>query len=697
MPTPAELAHAIKRRAVLAGFLGVLAGAGAAAGVWFALPGGKHQVRALVQMKPVVPVLGRPGPDTDFDSFKQTQVILLRTRALLTRVTSNPKVSRLPMIQERDDPVRYLEDQLKVDWKSPEVLTVTMAGDEPDQMKVVLDTLLAEYLEDARSDEFKHRERKRKLLEGIRDDLDKRIKYGEGRLQSLSKAGVGAVPEATAAQANSLGQQLTAVNADIGRITQDARVIELRLADEKAALASAAELPVDPADLDKIVQSAPAVREKAEERAAREAELRTLRGQLTPGNPGLKAAEADFRKADDELKKAAEAARPAATEELRALMRRELQARAARTEDALKDRQRERTSAEEARKGIEEKLRLLTAGGTDARLEDEELRPLKEQRNLINKELVDLTISDKAETRVSLLEEAVVIPNHNLKQKLILAGGAGVAGLGLVLALVALAEWRSRRVDSVSQVVDELGIRVIGTIPAFPTKAALAAGGDREPAWRLALTESVNSARTMLLYAAKSHSMQVIMVTSATQGEGKTSLASQLGTSMAAAGLRTLILDCDLRNPSLHSLFGAQLSPGCAEVLCQEVDVSDAVQPTTVANLWLIPAGQSSARVIAALAQGHPLDALFNRLRGQFDFVVVDSCPVLPVADALLVGQHVDGVVISIMQDVSQLPKVLTASEKLTQLNIPLLGAVVNGIRPDGHAYGYNYVKQLPA
>ena len=77
------------------------------------------------------------------------------------------------------------------------------------------------------------------------------------------------------------------------------------------------------------------------------------------------------------------------------------------------------------------------------------------------------------------------------------------------------------------------------------------------------------------------------------------------------------------------------------------MDVSDAVQPTSVPNLWVIPAGQCSNRVIAALAQGHPLETLFNRLRGQFDFIIVDSCPVLPVADALLIGQHVDGVVFS--------------------------------------------------
>jgi len=247
-------------------------------------------------------------------------------------------------------------------------------------------------------------------------------------------------------------------------------------------------------------------------------------------------------------------------------------------------------------------------------------------------------------------------------------------------------------------VVNDLGMRIIGTVPAFPSRANIKAASEgRQANWRFILNESINSTRTMLLHSARNQQMQVVMITSATQGEGKTSLASQLGTSMATAGMRTLIVDCDLRNPSINKLFDLKVTPGVSEVLMQEVDVSDAVQPTSVPNLWVIPAGQCSNRVIAALAQGHPLETLFNRLRGQFDFILVDSCPVLPVADALLIGQHVDGVLFSIMQDVSQIPKVISASEKLAQLNILLLGAVVNGIRNDVYSYGYNYVKQLPA
>ena len=171
------------------------------------------------------------------------------------------------------------------------------------------------------------------------------------------------------------------------------------------------------------------------------------------------------------------------------------------------------------------------------------------------------------------------------------------------------------------------------------------------------------------------------MVTSATRGEGKTSFASQLAASMAAVGIRTLIVDCDMRNPSIHNLFRLPPGPGAAEVVRQEADANDVVQAASIPNLWIMPAGHYSNTTIAALAQGHPLQTLFKRLRGQFDFIMVDSPPLLPVADGLLIAQHVDAVVFSIMQDVSQVPNLMSAATKLAQLHIPLLGAVVNGVK----------------
>ena len=182
----------------------------------------------------------------------------------------------------------------------------------------------------------------------------------------------------------------------------------------------------------------------------------------------------------------------------------------------------------------------------------------------------------------------------------------------------------------------------------------------------------------------------IIAVSNQKGGVGKTTSVVNLATACGLAGLKTLVVDNDPQG-NASSVLGER---------GQGISIYAGGQPIasgTRPNLWLIAAGQCSNRVVAALAQGHPLETLFNRLRGQFDFIVVDSCPVLPVADALLIGQHVDGVLISVLQDISQLPKVLNASERLSQLNIPLLGAVVNGVKTDIHAYGYNYVKQLPA
>ena len=352
-----------------------------------------------------------------------------------------------------------------------------------------------------------------------------------------------------------------------------------------------------------------------------------------------------------------------------------------------------------AKESQEGQLKSLGQGIVNVAIANTELNPTIARRDKLAAQLSEIeSILNNQEPRVSIQEDAVIAENYNLKQKMVMATGAACVAMIGILLIISYLEWRNRRVDGVDQVVTELGMRVIGTIPAFPSRASLRSGeASQNQNWRFILNESVNSTRTMLLHTAKTQQMQIILVTSAMQGEGKTSLSSQLATSMATAGLRTLILDCDLRNPSMQKLFDIPVAPGCSEILLQEIDIADAVQPTSVPNLWIIPAGQCNHRVIAALAQGHPLEAMFNRLRGQFDIIVVDSCPILPVADTLLVAQHVDGVVFSILQDVSQLPKVQDASERMVHLNIPLLGAVVNGIKPDIQAYGYNYVKQLPA
>jgi capsular exopolysaccharide synthesis family protein len=169
------------------------------------------------------------------------------------------------------------------------------------------------------------------------------------------------------------------------------------------------------------------------------------------------------------------------------------------------------------------------------------------------------------------------------------------------------------------------------------------------------------------------------MVSSSESQEGKTTVASQLAASLARAGRRTLLVDGDLRNPTSHIVFGLPLGPGFAEVLRGEAEREASIYPTAAQNLWLMPAGQMDAASAQAIA-GETLVTLIRNLKEQYDYVVVDAPPVLKVADPLIFGQCMDAAVLSVRRDVSRIPNVHEACERLKSVGVKVLGAIVNGV-----------------
>ena len=202
---------------------------------------------------------------------------------------------------------------------------------------------------------------------------------------------------------------------------------------------------------------------------------------------------------------------------------------------------------------------------------------------------------------------------------------------------------------------------------------------------QFAMLESANALRTVLLQAGRNDGVRIVMVTSAGTGEGKTSLACQLAASLGRSGRRTLLIDSDLRNPAVHTQFNVSLTPGFAEALRGEIDPDDAIKTTAVANLSLLPAGQCDLAAIQGLAQDE-VQTLFYHLKEEYEFVILDVSPVLPVADALVIGQYADAVLFSVLRDVSKLPQIYEAQQRLAALGIRMLGAVVSGEKapPDG-------------
>lgn len=702
IPTVLGLLNALKRRWVLATFLGLLAALAAAAGFWLAAPTGKHQVKAIVEILPLRSSLTEStnnASDAGFENFKMNQEVLIKTRTLLTKVVQDPRVAVLPMISGSEDPVKTVDDYIGTKWPGPSLMAILMNGDQPEQLQIIMEVLVKKYIEQAKLDLQVERETQKKSIEKAMAEQKQKYDRELEFISNMNKQGMnGSSPEANGMLLLRLDDKITDMDKEIQVASKKKDELESRIRINRSLLDNPDSIRAPESAMSLALDHDAAVLSAKQEMEQAELVLQSaIKSAPDPDNsPIVSKYKSALAAAKTKYEDTRKSRRPALEKAQALIQKADLELQLSRDENDLKILQANIESYKKQLNDYQEKRNKFNKfhnvfwSETDIQSTKDRLNKLKEQ--LFNIEIL------MGENRIVEKEKPIVIPNPNIKQKMMFGVAIAIVAFLLVMAIVAFLEWRSRRVDNVDQVLNELNLRVLGTIPAFPSRASLKAGeADMNQNWRFILNESVNSARTMLLHSAKTQSMQVLMVTSAMQGEGKTSLASQLATSMATAGMRTLILDLDLRNPSMNKLFDLPLTPGASEILLQEIDVSDAVQPTTVPNLWVIPAGQCSNRVIASLAQGHPIEMLFNRLRGQFDFIVIDTCPVLPVADALLIGQHVDGVVFSILQDISQLPKVLNASERLAQLNIPLLGAVVNGIKTDVHAYGYNYVKQLPA
>jgi capsular exopolysaccharide synthesis family protein len=196
----------------------------------------------------------------------------------------------------------------------------------------------------------------------------------------------------------------------------------------------------------------------------------------------------------------------------------------------------------------------------------------------------------------------------------------------------------------------------------------------------------------MLLRAARDESLQVVMITSAQAGEGKTLLSTHLAASMAQIGRKVLLIDGDMRYPIAHQVFGIEIAPGLCELLRGEASLDEVIQPTPVDQLSMIAAGQWDSWATRALAQDGTAN-LLQELRQRFDFILIDSSPTLPVVDPLLMGQHVDGTILAVLRDVSRMSRVYAAHQKLTAAGVRVLGAVVNGVRSEvyGGKYAYPY------
>ncbi len=272
--------------------------------------------------------------------------------------------------------------------------------------------------------------------------------------------------------------------------------------------------------------------------------------------------------------------------------------------------------------------------------------------------------------------------------------GAFLGGLaGLVIGYVV--EMADRSFRKPEEIVREFGIPILGHVPFMQEKTLRKTSRDvvvdrtvislHQPQSRPA--EAFRTVRTSVCFSALGKTHRVIQVTSPMAGDGKSTLAANFAVLLAQSGKKTLLLESDFRRPKIHQLTGVDNNVGVVDVLRGDAEVADAIKETELEDFHVLPCG-SRPRNPAELLTRPEYEQLLQVLREKFDYVIVDSPPVLVVADPCSVGSRADGVLLCVRLHRHTRDYGRCALERLRDVGANMIGIVINCVE-DSDRYGY--------
>ncbi len=667
--------HALRRRWVLAVGMGLVIAAAAAITLWFVFPE-SSSATALFEVRQEQDSIVRDAVQRstqDFEILKKTQLALLKSKFLLTAAIRDPGVASLSILAGERDKEEWLQENLQVEFPhNGEILSISLTGSPPEDLVRLVDAVAEAYKREVLGKETSRKLNIRDMMERSLQNLNGEIKRKYEDYLDIAKGMKRPIGDQRDPETDLLIRDIADTRAKIQTLTSglfqlqtDYMVMKSELSDPALFQIQAEEaLKLDPKyqylqsqlDMIQLQQMQTPSSTKGGSRGS------SNDRQVAQMSRMLESYSVDFKKR----------------------MVRDLQNKPNVPLQQLSQRFKTNAGSMQQQlamqtKTLDDKMQeLLNRNQKSGDLETrgEELKQLQQIANDMHGKLESLDIDSQVPAQIRPLSPAVDTKNINTTQHYAIAILGALAGFSLTCLGVAYVEFRGRKLNGPEDIDEGLGIRVVGTLPTLSSRKAL------DPLHPIVaqLTDSIDGVRTILMHDSTSKRRQVVLVTSAATMEGRTTVASQLAASLARAGRRTLLIDGDLRRPALHALFDAPLEDGLCEVLRAEVDVADVIRPTHAEGLWLLTAGYCDVDAIHALAT-EQMQPVFDKLRTEYDFIIIDGAPVLGMSDALIFGQYSDGAILSVRRDYSQMPKINHAAELLRGVGIRIIGAVVNGVQ----------------
>ena len=695
---PKAILSSVRRRWFLALSLGLFTGGVAAGIAWFAIPDSYVAFSEIKILATPKKLLFETMTDRGmtFNIFRQSQMRQLTGPFVLQAAMREKDIAGLEILKDEPHPQEWLEQNLSISTPATEFIRVSLRGRNPDDLAKIVNAVTNAYINEVADVESSNRKKRRTELEKARESLKAKLKLMLNRQKRLVEE-TGASSEVAMSQAElALVEYYSKLRSRLADLEFDRSRLEFQLGAVREGHSVGQDPgPIPPDVLEARVMQEPSV-VKAQQEADRLAQaLATLKTRISdPTKKPLMEAEAANTRAQNNVEIEKNKAREVVTTKIRDEFSKNseltvsgLESQVKHCTDEIADLKRKLEQAIQNRKATAVHTLEL------ASLQKEILRDERIE-NQIADELSKIGVEEQsgedAAARISLFRKADTPHSPDMSKKVRIVGLAGGGGLAVVVLGILWLDLRTRRINTLEEVAGGLRLPVLGLLPSVPRRIASShdPNSGAQGVWQGTLMESVDAARVMLLRRAQLEQAKVAMVVSAVASEGKTTLACHLATSLARSGHKTLLVDADMRRPTVHRVFELPNEPGLCELLRSESELPDVVIPTAQDGLYLVPAGQLTHEALRELAQDG-LGKIVKRMRDEYDFVIFDSSPILPVTDSLMLSKHIDGSIVSIRRDVSQYPKVASACQRLAAMGVPIWGAVVIGL---GHpAYGYRY------
>lgn len=290
---------------------------------------------------------------------------------------------------------------------------------------------------------------------------------------------------------------------------------------------------------------------------------------------------------------------------------------------------------------------------------------------------------------ISILDEATIDSNLiqvspkpflNMTVALLLA-------LSISIGTIILFEMLDRTVKSEEGIKQTFKLSVLGTIAKYSEKRKKDVihylNDPKSP-----ISEAFRTLRTNIKYMDFKQEIRTLMVTSPVSHEGKTTIITNLAAAMAEEGKKILLMGCDLRKPTLHKLFNISNRRGLSNLLIKKIDTNKAIINTEINNLDILPSGPIPPNPSELLGSDAMLE-LMKELKNNYDMILIDSTPILPVTDGQILAKLSDAVLLVIQSGTTLIENVNKTKQLLDYVGAKIIGAVLNGKKIKTQTYYY--------